>query len=85
MPSKTPTCRELVELVTDYLEGMLRPAERAQFEAHIEECKGCSIYLDQMRATIKLTGKLTTQSLSRTARHELLTLFRDWRPQRASQ
>ena len=85
MPSKTLTCRELVELVTDYLEGMLLPAERAQFEAHIEECEGCSNYLDQMRATIQLTGKLTRHSLSPTARRELQILFRDWRPQRASQ
>lgn len=84
MPSETLTCSELVELVTDYLEEMLQPAERARFEAHIEECKGCSIYLDQMRATIQLAGKLTAQSLSPTARRELLALFRNWRLQRAS-
>jgi predicted anti-sigma-YlaC factor YlaD len=74
----------LVELVTDYLEGVLRPADRARLEAHIAHCEYCRTYLDQMRTTIRLLGKLTTESLSPVAQHELLTRFRDWKRQRAS-
>ena len=59
MPSETLTCQELVEFVKDYLEGALQPTERARFEAHIGQCRHCAIYLDQMRATIRLIGKLT--------------------------
>ena len=84
MPTDTLTCQELVELVTDYLEGGLRPAERARFEAHIAQCKHCRTYLDQMRTTIRLLGKLTKESLSPEAQHELLARFRDWKQQRAS-
>ena len=80
MPAETLTCQELVELVTDYLEGVLRPAERARFETHIAQCDHCSAYLDQMQTTIRLLGKLTTESLSPAARHELLARFRDWMP-----
>ena len=47
------TCSGIVELVTDYLEGALGDAERARFEAHLTECEGCDIYLDQMRSTIE--------------------------------
>jgi anti-sigma factor RsiW len=49
-------CRELVELVTDYLEGALPHEERARFEAHIAGCDGCDEYLRQIRATIALSG-----------------------------
>jgi anti-sigma factor RsiW len=54
-------CRELVELVTDYLEGALAPAERARFEAHVAGCAGCETYLEQLRTTIAIaraTGEL---------------------------
>jgi anti-sigma factor RsiW len=71
----------LVELVTDYLEGILRPADRARFETHIAQCKHCRIYLDQMRTTIRLVGTLTSESLSPAAQHELLAHFRDWKRQ----
>ena len=46
------SCRELVELVTDYLEGALPERERDSFEHHIEGCKGCHEYVRQMRETI---------------------------------
>ncbi len=49
------SCRELVELVTDYLEGSLPAHERARFEAHLGECEACVAYVEQMRATVRLT------------------------------
>ena len=49
-------CRELVELVTDYLEGALPPDERLDFERHLVWCSWCRDYLDHMRRTIELTG-----------------------------
>ena len=84
MPTETLTCQELVELVTDYLEGDLRPAERVRFETHIAQCEHCRTYLDQMRTTIRLLGKLTSESLSPAVQQELLARFRDWKRQRAS-
>jgi anti-sigma factor RsiW len=51
-----PTCRELVELVTDYLEDALPAPERARLEAHLAECEGCRRYVEQMRATVRLTA-----------------------------
>jgi anti-sigma factor RsiW len=52
MPAEL-SCRELVELVTDYLEGVLTAAERMRFEAHLSECDGCEAYLEQMLLTIR--------------------------------
>jgi anti-sigma factor RsiW len=73
------TCRELVELVTDYLEGALSPADQARFDAHIAGCEGCTMYLRQMREMLELLGELTTDSISPQAEAELLAAFRDWR------
>jgi anti-sigma factor RsiW len=51
-------CRELVELVTEYMEGALPAEDRARFEAHLASCPGCLAYLQQMRVTIRVIGRL---------------------------
>ena len=71
-------CRELVELVTDYLEERLSPFDRARFEAHLDQCEACRAYLEQFRATILALGRLREESLSTEARTALLNAFRGW-------
>ena len=71
-------CQELVELVTDYLDNALPPAERARFDAHIAGCDGCRAYLEQIRVTIRLSGKLGPEQLDPAAEEALLEAFRDW-------
>jgi anti-sigma factor RsiW len=75
-------CRELVELVTDYLEDRLPTCDRARFEAHIADCEDCATYLEQLRQTIRLLGRLPEESLSVEARKALLDAFRGWRGER---
>ena len=77
--SKGLTCIELVELVTEYLENSLPAAERARFEAHLALCPGCVTYLEQMRLTIRILGRLSEDSLDEPTRDMLLLLFRDWK------
>ena len=73
------TCRELVELVTDYLEGALPPEDRTRFDEHIAGCRGCTAYMDQMREMLRLLGHLTEDSVSPQAQEALLEAFRDWK------
>jgi anti-sigma factor RsiW len=73
------SCQELVELVTDYLEGALPAAERERFEEHVGRCDGCRVYLEQLRRTIELTGRLTRDALAPDAERALLEAFRGWR------
>jgi anti-sigma factor RsiW len=73
------SCQELVELVTDYFEGALPLGEHARFEAHVERCQGCGVYLEQMRVTIDLLGQLPAAGLPDGAERELLEAFRGWR------
>ncbi len=73
------SCQELVELVTDYLEGALPSELQQRFDQHIAHCSGCQTYLEQMRATIRATGELRVESLSPEAERTLLDAFRGWR------
>ena len=73
------TCKELVELVTDYLEGVLPDDVRMRFEDHLSGCDGCTNYLEQMRQTIRLTGQVREENLTTQQRDDLLRLFRDWK------
>jgi predicted anti-sigma-YlaC factor YlaD len=73
------TCAELVELVSDYIEGALALDDRARFEEHLTICSGCANYLDQMRTTIALSGRLRVDDLSPAARADLVDAFRGWR------
>ena len=71
-------CNVLVEIITDYLEDKLPAAERARFEAHTNACRGCRAYLEQMRSTLAMAGRLTEESLPPPLRDRLLVAFRDW-------
>jgi anti-sigma factor RsiW len=75
-------CDEVVELVSDYLEGALPGGERRRFERHLAGCPNCTEYLAQMRETIRLTGRLGPEDLSPQMREEFGELFRRWRDER---
>jgi anti-sigma factor RsiW len=83
LPRRTrePACVEVVELVTDYLEGVMPRRLRRKLEAHLAGCEHCSEYLAQMRVTISLTGRLREQDLPPQMRIELGELFRSWQAQ----
>ena len=73
-------CDELVEQVTDHLEGALAPDARARFERHLQECEGCAEHVEQVRRTIALLGSVPQdEGLSPAARSRLLVAFRAWR------
>ena len=73
------SCKEVIELVSDYLEGALTGADVARFEAHIVMCDGCAAYLDQMRATIRLVGELPEDTVPASTWNALIDVFRDWK------
>ena len=73
------TCAELVELVSDYIEGALALDDRVRFDEHLTICSGCANYLDQMRTTIALSGRLRVDDLSPEVRADLVDAFRGWR------
>jgi anti-sigma factor RsiW len=76
------TCQELVELVTDYLEGALSSDDQHRFEAHLDGCDGCRAYLEQTRATILAVGGVNDADLDPAMRQRLMDSFRDWKSSR---
>jgi predicted anti-sigma-YlaC factor YlaD len=78
-PQPDLTCRELVEIVTDYLEGAMPAGERLRFEEHLVICPGCTNYLEQMRQTIRVVGSLGEENVPVPGRDELLRAFREWK------
>jgi anti-sigma factor RsiW len=73
------TCKEVVEIVTDYLEGALSPEDRARFDQHLAVCDGCTYYVEQMRETIRLSGMVTEEQIPVTQRERLREAFHDWK------
>lgn len=73
------TCRELVGLITDYLDGALREPDVRRFDHHLTDCDGCTTYLDQFRRTIGLTGRLEPDDLDPAAESALRSAFEDWK------
>ena len=72
-------CRDLVEMVTDYLEDALTAERRRQFEAHVLDCPGCEAYLGQMRQTVAALGALGDERVAPHRRERLMAAFRGWR------
>jgi anti-sigma factor RsiW len=77
-PNDDLPCQELVELVTDYLEGRLPPTEQRRFEAHLALCRGCRAYLEQMRQAVRALGRLPEESIDAEVKQRLLSAFRAW-------
>ncbi len=70
------TCQELVELVTDYLEGALDEDTTERFDQHLALCPGCQTYLNQMKETASLLGGIPTEILPVEMQGTLLAAFR---------
>ena len=72
-------CREVVEVVTDYLEGAMPPGERLRFDHHLAMCEGCQAYLEQLRTVIRVAGRPAVDAVPPETMAGLLRAFRDWR------
>jgi len=75
------TCKELVELVTDYLEDRLSAEQRLKFDQHLNWCPPCRHYLEQIQATIHAAGRLTEHNVPDAAKETLLEAFRHFKSQ----
>jgi anti-sigma factor RsiW len=73
------TCREVVELMTDYLDNSLSPRDRARFEQHLSGCDGCTAYLAQLRAARTLMGRSAVEPVPELMRAELVKAFKTWK------
>lgn len=78
MSERALTCREVIDLLTDYLEDALGSKERRRVEEHLATCDGCTAYLETLRETIRLTGMVAEEQIPGEQKQRLLEAFRDW-------
>jgi anti-sigma factor RsiW len=69
-------CVEFVEIVTEYLEGSMSVSERLAMERHLAFCAPCVDYIEQMRATIAVTGTLNEQDVPEEVIEPIMAAFR---------
>jgi predicted anti-sigma-YlaC factor YlaD len=79
MSDQAPTCHEIIELLSTYIEGGLTADDRSRVDEHLALCDGCTTYLEQMRETIRLSGMVTEEQVPEDEKTALLAAFRDWR------
>jgi anti-sigma factor RsiW len=77
-PNDDLVCQEVVEIVSDYLDGAMAPAERRRFDAHLETCPCCTEYVEQLREVGGALRALGSESIDPGRRDELLEAFRGW-------
>ncbi len=72
-------CIELVELVTEYLEGTLPADDVARLEGHLAGCDGCDTYVEQFRQLIRAAGHLEPEAVPPEAMERLLRVYREFK------
>ena len=77
-------CQELVEAITDYLEGALPERDRVRFEEHLSVCAKCREYVAQFERTVEAVGRVHERDLDPQVRAGLLEAFRGWSGSSAS-
>ncbi len=77
MSDEDTTCAEVVELVSDYLDGALPEPEAQRVADHLAGCPGCTAYFEQVRATSASLGRVTADDLPPELKASLLEAFRD--------
>ncbi|HEX3298479.1 MAG TPA: zf-HC2 domain-containing protein [Actinomycetota bacterium] len=79
MSDQSLTCHEVIDLLSNYIEGALTGDDRRRVDEHLALCDGCATYLEQMRETIRLSGMVSEEEVPETDKAALLDAFRDWR------
>ena len=79
MSERALTCHEVIDLLSNYIEEALSSNERRRVDEHLALCDGCATYLEQIRETIRMTGRVTEEQVPEDEKAALLAAFRDWR------
>jgi anti-sigma factor RsiW len=78
MTDRPLSCREVIDLLSDYIEGALSSDDRRRVDEHLALCDGCATYLEQMRETIRVAGMVKEEQVPEKQKSALLAAFRDW-------
>ncbi|OGC00482.1 MAG: hypothetical protein A3G35_09110 [candidate division NC10 bacterium RIFCSPLOWO2_12_FULL_66_18] len=68
------TCREMVDLLSDYVDGHLEPTLARQLEAHLRGCTECTAFLRTFKETLALAKEAACEEMP----EELKVRLRDF-------
>lgn len=69
-------CRDIVDLLGDYLDGDLDPATAEALKAHLADCPECTAFVNTYRGTVRVARQLKEEDLPPPLRERLLTFLR---------
>lgn len=69
-------CRDIVELLGEYLDGELDPATAEALKAHLADCQECTAFVNTYRGSVRTTRQLREEQLPPQLRQRLLTFLR---------
>ena len=69
-------CRQIAELLGDYLDGTLPRETHELIEWHIESCAPCVAFVSTYRGTIDAARKLRETTIPPELKHRLLSVLR---------
>ena len=72
------TCKEVIDIAAEYVEGAMTTSQLTRFELHLNFCDGCFTFVDQIRATAAMAGRLSEEQIPDDTKAKLLAAFRDW-------
>ena len=71
-----PTCQSGVELLMDYLEGVLAPGVHASLEQHVAGCARCTAFVASYLETTRVIRDVTAVPLPADREKVLLEFLR---------
>lgn len=61
--ARSAICREITDLIIDYVLGELDPDTTWEFEEHLRNCEDCTAFLNTYNKTIQMTRSLRYQTI----------------------
>ncbi|MBI4590091.1 MAG: zf-HC2 domain-containing protein [Candidatus Rokubacteria bacterium] len=72
-----PNCREIVDLLAEYLDGSLEPATARRLRSHLEGCAPCVAFVNTYKGTVKAARRLKETDIPPELKDRLLSFLRE--------
>ena len=70
------TCKEIGELVSDYLHDNLEAQLRSEFEDHLRICPDCVAFMNTFRKTVSVMRSVRSEDMPDDVRRNILTFLK---------
>jgi len=75
-PLSEKTCKQIADLMMDYLTGRLNPTVKEEFARHLSICPDCVSFVNTYKKTVQSTATLRTAEIPPNVRDNVLDFLR---------